>query len=240
MQKKNKFYDNNKGFSILAVVLAILVLGIMGLSIAYLTAVGEVSKTNALDSTEAYYVAQAGAEYGIKQIYDSAANTVSVTEPGTTIGHGTYIISQSARTITSTGRVGNAKRTFTVTSPSEADCTPFDVSHANIDSAGTLHHIYFNKTCLATTAIDKMTLSWTPNGGEKIQKVLIDNSTVYNNPSGATSGTLLELADYVLNNGSQHDFSKIEFNKKLSGTFTFTLTITMSDQSTRTMTFTPS
>lgn len=229
----------NKGFSILAVVLAILVLGIMGLSVAYLTAVGEVSNTNALDSTEAYYVAQAGAEYGIKQIYNSTTNTVSVGEPGTALGHGTYIISQTARTITSTGRVGNAKRTFTVTSPSEADCTPFDVSHVTVDDSNKLHHIYFNKTCLATTVIDKIQMSWQPNNGQKIEKVRIENTYVYNNSAGQGSGEILELADYAITTASRQDFSKIEFDNDINDSMIFTLVVIMSDGSSRSMTFTP-
>lgn len=227
-----------KGFSILAVVLAMLILSIMGLTVGYLTAVGEISNTNQISSVEAYYIAQTGVEYSIKQIYDAITNTVNVPEPGITVGQGSFIVSQVNTSITITGRLGNANRVLHVSSPSNADCTPFDISHANLDMNDTLHHIYFNKTCLQTTVIDKMQMSWTPDNGEKIQKVRIENTYVYNNAAGQGSGEILELADYTVTNASQQEISKIQFNNTISGKI-FTLTMIMVDGSTRKMNFGP-
>ncbi len=226
------------GFSILAVILVMLVLSIMGLTVGYLTAVSEMSNTNQMSSVKAYYIAAAGVEYSIKQIYDAAANTVNVPEPGMAVGSESFIVSQVNTSITITGRSGNANRVLHVSSPSNADCTPFDVSHANLDMNDTLHHIYFNKTCLQTTVIDKMQMSWIPDNGEKIQKVRMGNTYVYNNAAGQGSGQILELADYTVNDASQQEISKIQFNNTISGK-TFTLTMIMIDGSTRKMTFGP-
>ena len=228
--------NNQNGFSSVAAVMTLILLSITGLTVGYLTAVGEEEKTSQLSGAEAYYIAHAGSEHAIKKIYSSESPLVS--EPGIDFGRGSFIVAQSGNVLTITGRSGNATRTMSMTSPTQADCTPFDVSNAIMDGNDKLHHIYFNKICLTQTTVDKMILSWTPDNGEKVEKVRIENTYVYNNPLGQGSGELLELANYTVNNANQNEISKIEFDSSMEDNI-FTLTIIMLDQSTREATFGP-
>lgn len=226
---------NKRGVSSIAALLTLLSLAAMGVVIAYLVASGETSRANHLLSSRAFYVTQAGIEWAIKRIYDGQNEIVSA--PGQAFGPGTFTVSRVGRTLTVTGTVGNAVRLQKVDSPTEADCTSIDVSNVNLVSNNkTIKNIYFHKICLTSITIDKMQFTWVTNGGEKLKKIKIESSTVYDNPSGSSSGTLLDTADYTVVNGNNNVFNNIDFSASMEEK-TVTMTWTMGDTSTKTVTF---
>lgn len=232
--------NNRKGFSVFGIFVAILILSLASFAVLYTTVVGEIAKVDEWVKGQAFYVAQAGAEYAMKKIY--ASTSPAVAEPGKSFASGTFIITYASPLVTVTGRVGNAKHILQFDEPDQADCVTFNTASANLDGNDKIHHIYFTKTCLTQIVIDKITLSWNPDTGQKCKKVRIENTYVYNDPTGLGSGSLFELSDYTVSTASQQDFSKIEFDSNIntSPLTQFTLTVHFGDGSqTSAMTFTP-
>lgn len=222
---------NNRGYHVFGTIIAIFVLALIGGAILYTSVISEIAKKMSGSKAQAFYIAQAGAEYAMKKFRHPASPVV--TEPGKSFSNGTFVISYADPLVTVTGRWGEARHTSQFNRPTDAECTPLDASSAILDGASKIHHIYFEKDCLTQTIIDKMRLSWTPDNGEKIEKVRIDNSYVlYDNTGGQGSGELLELNDYTLSDSTTHEFSKMEFrmSDNLAGK-TFTLTVTFKDGS---------
>lgn len=230
-----KIFNRKTGVSTIAALFALLSMVAMGTVIAYLVAAGSESRTNHLLASQAFYVTQAGIEYGVRKIYEGASPVVA--SPGVSFGKGSFTISQSGKTLTVTGTVGNAVRIHKVDSPTEADCTKIDTSNVNLGSNDTkVQQITFRKICLTQITIDKMQYSWTPDNGEKLTEIKIENIKVYDNPAGAPSGTLLDIADYVVTTGNNTVINWIQFNGDMENK-TMTFTWTFGDSSTKTETF---
>lgn len=226
---------NNKGISSIAAALTLLILAALGGALTYMVAAGSVGRGNYLFSAEAFYVTQAGMEYGIKKIYSQEDEIVN--PPGKTFGPGSFTISRSGKTLTITGTVGDAVRVYKVDSPTQADCTVIDTSNVNSSSSHKkVTQINFRKVCLTSITIDKMQLSWVTNNGEKLKEIKIESSIVYTNPSGASSGTLIETTDYTVTNGNNNVINWFEFSASMEDK-TITLSFIMSDGSTKTETF---
>ena len=225
------------GVSVVAAMLMLLSLMALGGVISYLVAVGEESRGAQLSSAQALYVTQAGIEYAVKRIYDGQSEIVN--PPGQTFGNGSFTVSRSGLTLTATGIVGSATRVHKVDSPTQADCTVLDVSNADLGGDDKeLKHIYFRKSCLVQLVIDKMTFSWTPDGGQKVKEIKIEEARVYDNPAGAPSGTLLEIADYVASNDNNNVINHVKFNADIEDVV-MTMTFHLGDGTTKTATFGP-
>ncbi|OGQ47887.1 MAG: hypothetical protein A3H42_03195 [Deltaproteobacteria bacterium RIFCSPLOWO2_02_FULL_46_8] len=232
-----KISGNKKGVSTLAALFTLLSLVAMGVVISYLVAQGSEGRINHLASTDAFYVTQAGIEYGVRKIYEASSPVVN--PPGINFGNGSFTISQVGRTLTVTGTVGNAVRVYKVDSPTQADCTLIDTSNYNLqDHEETVSQITFRKICLVSITIDKMQFDWVANGGERLKKIKIESSTIYDNPTGSPSGTLLDTADYTATTGSNNVINRIEWDSNMEGK-TMTMTWTFTDSSTKSVTFGP-
>ncbi len=225
------------GLTIIAVVGIMVVLAFFGMAIAKLVATGHALRSDHALYETANMVTEAGIEYGIKKIYE--ANSAVVNEPGVSFGEGNFIISQSGRTLTVTGRVGEVSVARQVDSPTEADCTTINVSNVNVTGNNDkLSGIKFQKICLVQITLAKVNFSWVTDGGEKLKKIKVESSVIYNDSSGVTSGTLIDVTDYVVNNGSPNNMNSVDFNKDISGK-TFNVIFTFGDGSVRQVTFTP-
>ncbi len=83
-----------------------------------------------------------------------------------------------------------------------------------------------------------MQFSWDPDGAERIERIRIESTTIYNNPAGAPSGTLLDVADYTATTGNNNVINDIEWDNDMEGK-TVTMTWTFADNTTKTVTFGP-
>ena len=226
-------YDG--GVSTLAALMVLTLLSMMGLLVVYLVAEGSTAGANHFLSSQNFYVAQAGLEYGIKKIWEGSSPVVSA--PGVSFGRGNFTTTWVNRTLTVTANVGNAiQRVHSVTSPSQADCTSLNVSNTEVEN-NDVKEIKLRKICLPQTVLDKMTVSWVSNGGEKIKKVKLGGSTLYNDGTGVASGTLLELADTTFSNGNTNNMT-LTFNQDMDGK-TVTISFQFGDSSTESVTFNP-
>jgi len=60
--------------------------------------------------------------------------------------------------------------------------------------------------------LEKMKITWTDDGGEKLTKLLIDDDEVYSNNSGANNGTIInfnQITPYTLNDGQSYEVKMI-------------------------------
>lgn len=229
--------NNHGGVSVVAAMLMLLSLMAMGGVISYMVAIGEESRATQLSSAQALYVTQAGIEYAVKRIYDGLSEIVN--PPGQTFSNGSFTVSRSGLTLTITGTVGNAVRVHKVDSPTQADCNILDVSNADLGGGDKeLKHIYFRKNCLPQIVVDKMQFSWTPDGGQKLKEIKIEENKVYDNPIGVNSGTIIDIADFVAINNNNNVINHVKFDASIEDVI-MTMTFHMGDGTTKTATFGP-
>ncbi len=227
---------SEKGFSSIAAAGMMVLLSLFGFSIASLITTSREINLDQVSYDRAFYLTQAGLEYAMRKIYEGFSPVVA--PPGIVFGSGSFSIARSGRIVTVTGLDASSQVVHSVTSPSQADCTDFDLSHADLESDGTkLNHISFRKICLEQTVLDKMNVSWTNAGSEGLRKVRVGNQTLYDEPSVA-SGEQVELADYIMNGINNNNFNEIRFTHDMEGK-TFTVTFIMGDGSRESHTFTP-
>lgn len=226
---------NNKGISTIAAALTLLILAAMGAVLTYLVAAGSVGRMNHVSQAQALYVTQAGIEYAVKKVYEQQSEIVD--PPGLSFANGSFTVSRSGRTLTVTGTVGEAIRVHSVDSPTQADCTLIDTSNVGSSHNGKrVTQVNFRKICLTQTTIDKMQLNWVADAGEKLKEIKIESLTVYSNPLGVPSGSLIEITDYVLNNPNNNVINWFEFDSDMEDK-TITLSFIMGDASVKTVTF---
>lgn len=226
---------NNSGISTLAAALTLLILAAFGAVLTYLVAAGSVGRMNHVSQLQALYVVQAGIEYAVKRVYDQQNEIVN--PPGISFTNGTFTVARAGRTLTITGTVGEAVRVHRVDSPTEADCILIDTSNINLTHSGErITQVNFRKICLATITIAQMQLSWLPNNGERLNEIRIESQTVYTNPLGAPSGTLLETVDYSMTNPNNNVINWFEFDSDMEDK-NVTLSFIMGDGTTKTVTF---
>lgn len=232
-----KIFSKTNGVSAIAALLTLMSLAAMGVVISYLAAAGAESRANHLLSTKAFYTAQAGIEYAVKKIYEGETEIVPL--PGKAFGPGTFTVSRTGKTLTVMAAVGNTIRTHKVDSPTHADCTVIDTSNSSLNGSGEkIQQTYFRKICLTQIVVDKMQFDWVTDNEERLEKIQIQSVTAYDNPAGAPSGTLLDIADFTAITGGNNVINSIDFDSDVEGKM-MTMTWTFGDTSTKSVTFGP-
>lgn len=232
-----KIFNNSRGLSTIAVIGILMIMAFFGTSVVYLLGTSQAIRENQVLSDTSFYVTQAGMEYAVRQIYEGLSPVVA--EPGINFAGGSFVIGQQERVVTVTGRMGAAQVTHSLTSPTQADCTRLDVRNARLHSDGRrLSDIQIRKVCLTQVVINQMIFSWVDDGGERLRRIRIGDATVYDNPPGASSGDLLDIADYVIDGNGTHTINEVQFSASMEEK-TFTLTLIMGDTTQKVATFEP-
>lgn len=212
-------------------------LSILGFAMVSLVATSKAIQGDQMIYDRAASVTQAGLEYAMRKIYEGATPVVS--PPGLGFAGGSFTIGRADRLVTVTGTYGGSQVVHQVTSPSQADCTDFDVTGARLsEDDREIKTINFQKICLEQTVIDKVRISWTnPQVNEKFQKLKVENETLYDNPP-VPSGNLTDVANYVMNGNYRNNINKVAFVNEMGGK-TFTFDFIMGDGSSESYTFFP-
>ncbi|MBI2343768.1 MAG: hypothetical protein HYV02_05510 [Deltaproteobacteria bacterium] len=229
-----------QGSAVLMAVMALFLLSGMGATTVAIVSTNQSSGTASLASDQAYGLAQAGIEYAKNKI-DQGGNPVV---QDASLGSGTFTVAAlpDAGSITATGEVGNAKKTFTLTTPFGKDCFDIDVTGAH-SAADNIVGAKIFKTCLSTTTVTDWTIAWSPNLAEKTTLMQVQGSqiiTLYDDQVGFASGTKINATDYSLtsnNPNSPIPINKLQFNTNLLPGKTYTLTAYLSDGSSVTKSF---
>ena len=231
----------DRGVGIVAVLLIVAILGLMGGVVTTLVATGAVSKTNELVKQQAYELVQAGFEYALKRIDDG----VDPDGETKTLGAGQFTIAYSPTGLITVGAnvnamYGSASPTYSIQGPvpggNMADCLVVDVSGAHMTTSGWpnyLRGLTLQNTCNVPITIGVMTTSWNPDNGERVYRIRIANSNVYNNWPGQLSGTAIDINDYSIPACTIRDLTYIRFNTEVPRK-NFTIDFGMSDGSSKT------
>lgn len=231
-----KILDKNSGFSTLAALFTLLSLLAMGTAISYFTSINATSRANHLMGMQDFYIVQAGLEYSVKKIYEGQNGVVD--PPGINFASGNFTVARDDRTLTVTGTLGPTVRSHQVESPTEADCNIIDVTNINLHEAGKrVSQVTFRKNCLASINVDKMQFTWTPDEGEKLQKIKIESLTAYNDPVGVPSGTIIDISNYIVTIPSNQVINIIEWDNSIEDQ-DITINFIMGDGTVKTATFT--
>lgn len=154
---KIKGIRNNRGSSFIGALFLILLFGFSGISAAQLAAVEKEASSNEMQTAQALYVSNAGLEYAINQLdngYDPVVNDKS-------FGNGQFTITTNpdSRLVTSSGSVGNAKKTQSIYTDFSKHCVTLDTSTAYADGAN-LRNIKLIKTCNTAAIVSKIYIDW--------------------------------------------------------------------------------
>lgn len=214
-----KLIKSQKGLSIVAAVFTLIVLGIFGAAIVALVAAEQEFRAGEVSLNRAFYNVQAGLEYAIRKIY-TGQNPVTVNKP---FGYGTYsvavnYIEGSNREIIVTGNIGNISKTHQITHNTfGADCLGVNNNQATLtgNNKTDLKAITITRMCNEIIVIDKIGLSWTPDGGTVVKKIKIDNDVVWEDVGGVPSGTIIDIVDTPISGSVAHQVNLIEFSSNM-------------------------
>lgn len=212
----------------MAAVGTMVVVSILGFGLASYVATSHTQNMEQLSYNRAAYVTQAGLEYAMRKIYEGVSPVV--TDPGISFSGGGFTIARQDRLVTVTGNHSGSQVVHQVTSPSQADCTEFNLTNANLSENGReIRQIQMRKICLEETVLDKMLVSWTNAGSEGLRRMRVESTTLYNEPL-VTSGNLTELSNYAMTRNGTYNVNEIEFSHDMEEK-TFTFTFRMGDGS---------
>jgi len=125
---------------------------------------------------------------------------------------------------------GNTFTAGTWNNPSQVYYLEVDTSAAELTGEGkNLSNIILNNTGTNHITIDKLIVSWTLDGGEKIEEVRIEGCTDWS--GSESSGTELDITDCIIN-PSETKKAEFEFDSDMSGK-SFTIKFIMGDASSK-------
>lgn len=226
---------NTHGMSILAAIVAMLALGVMGVTATTIMGMHQAAGSLTYQRHGAMELAQAGLEYGLMQINDGG--TPNTTK---TLGQGSFSVEvvPAQHLVRAIGTVGDATQEYRITDNFlGADCLTVNNATATLTGPrkDRLHGITVVKTCLSKITIDKWILTWAPtNAGEKVLRIEIpQNNVVWSDPVGVVSGTVIDATNYTIT-GHVTQLHEILFGQNM-GCKIFSLQLVLTDGSTVTM-----
>lgn len=227
-----------KGISIIGAVFTLLILSIFGAAIVSLMINEHRSRGMQIEKEQAFYETQAGFEYAIREINQGGYPVVT----NLAFGRGTFstTIDYPNHLIFVTGRSGDISKTHQITyTPMMGDCLTINTAAVAVNgpSRTDMQGLTIQKTCLTAISLDKLQLTWTPNNNEKITKVTIGGTVVYNSITGIGSGGIIDLADVKLTSGSTVAIDLIQFSGSMADKSLAPFAISMTDTSYKTTTF---
>lgn len=222
---------NDRGVSIIGTLFTLIILGVLGAALVALVSMDQESRMKSINREHAFYAVQAAFEYALREINEGGYPIVS----NRSLGHANFTtaITPAERKITAVGVASDVQRTHSITTDLLAgDCANIDISGAVIggSSGNELQNVVIDKTCLNAINIDKMAFSISPNLGEAVRGIRIAGTDVYDDMSGASSGSLIDILDYRITGSAIVNF--IKFSSGISGK-TINISVTFTDSSTK-------
>ena len=170
--------------------------------------------------------------------------TTTTTAPSTT-STTTTSTSTTTTTTTSSTTTTSTSTTTTTSIPEDAGCLTIHTDLASIGGGQNdkLQGIDIENTCGYDIVLNKTRVTWTPDNGEGIEKVKIDNHDKWEHDCGwgcspagrQSSGTLLDFGsrDYTLPAGSTKDVNEFTWNKTDMNNKYWVIEFTLEDGSTK-------
>jgi len=227
--------------------ITVAIIGVFSLALPVFIAGNQNTRTNELNSMQAYYNAHAGIEFALREILVGGQG-LSCIFSDRDFASNAFNITRFNNRIQVTGNQGNATRNFSITDPNPANsatCSNLDVVSAFVTNGDNkLQGITFSRdpSCNCPLSIVSMTNSWTPDANERVKFIRVDNSIYYSQNPGQLSGETevfdapftIGLSDYT-----SHDLTNIQFQKKIDDVTEFSLIFNFADGSSETVIINP-
>lgn len=229
---------NQRGISVLGIVIAIAIVGVMGSGMVVMVATNQETRNQVLYQNQSFYSNQAGIEFALGQILEDGNTDSSITRDF--MGESISITRSSGviQITTSEGIANSAYEIEDVNPSDEADCLVVDTSAAALNGGNRILQgitLARDASCSDTITIDRMTVSWVPNDlGRQMNRIQIAGGTVYTS-GGVTSGTNVNITDYNIADYATHNLTGIRWSGTVDNR-NFTISFQMSDGSLKTVT----
>jgi hypothetical protein len=234
----------NNGFSMIGAVFTLMILGIFGAALVAIISVSHESRAIHSSSNVAFYNSQAGFEYAIQKI-NKGENPIVYQKQFSkgTFTCGVQYVEGSIGKIMSSGYVGDYKKAYDISYPSfGADCLMVDFSSAKLEGMfnDDVTGVLLRKMCNDAVTIDKMMISWVPDGGEKVTSIKMADEIVWEDVGGLSSGSFFDVEDTTFSgsneNPTDYPIDRIHFTNTMNHK-NLTIKFIMIDTSTRTVSF---
>lgn len=228
---------NDKGVSILGAVLTLFILAIFGAAIVSLTSTEQEIRRRHIEKEQAFYEAMAGLEYAVREVVNGGYPVVT----NKVLGRGSFTttIDPSQHIVRSTGTSGDVTKSYQITMNNlGGDCLNINNDQMTVvgPNKTDMKANTIKKLCNNALTIDKFQFTWSPNNGEKVTLIKVENNTVFNNVAGAGSGEVIDIPDYTITGGVAHQINLIQFTNNMLNK-QFTMTIYLSDTSYKSLQF---
>lgn len=235
----------SRGISVLAVLVAIVILAAMGASSAVLVSNNQTSRMLQLYSDQSFATAQAGIEFALGKIYSGVnpCTSLNINFLGDNFMGDNITITRANNLVTVVGTRASSTTTLSVTDPIPPNSGQLlQVNTNNAQDAGNgappkkLLGVTFQLApgCGGPVTITTMVVSWTPENDEEVVHIKIDNNNVYNG-SGKESGETININDITINDANVHLINFIRWDDDIQDRL-YTIVFNMSDGSNKTVT----
>lgn len=212
--------NKNRGVTVIAAILAVLLLGTMGAGVAYFVASNQQLRIQQVTSDQAFYSAQAGLEYGLAQIFKEGAQSPSFSFNFS--GETVTVLRDSGKMISSASEK-DARATHSITDPFPVSgCFDVAIGGGYISGGGyRLAHIDLQKStcCPGEIVITSMTgTTWAPNNNEKLSAIRFAGAPDEFAGPPDYSGGVFDFGsnDYVINDNNVHHLTDIQWDSIIS------------------------
>ncbi len=212
-----KIFGSERGVTVIAALIGILILGALGASMAYLVASNQQTRVAQVTGDQATYSVAAGIEFALGQVITDGSQSTSFSRrfSGETIN-----ISRAASRIVVSGVEGDAVESRSIVDPVPPDasnCLIVDISGVSV-SGTSMTGVTLSRDagCSLPVIIDSMNgTSWVPNDGETISSVRIDGTLRFS--GAAPSGGNVPLTPLVnINDALSHPVNSIIWNQTIT------------------------
>lgn len=222
--------QDRRGISIIGTVFTLIILSIMGAAMVAIVSDEQESRMRSLSRERSFYAVQAGLEYALREIEEGGYPIVAAKPLD--MSTFTTSIEPNERRITVTGVAYEAERTHSITTSQLArDCATIDSSGAHLggSSGNELLGLTISRSCLNAVNVAAVTVTWTPDVGERVRRIRIGGVEVFDLLAGNASGELIDVSDARIS-GASAAIDTIEFSAGMSGK-TVDITLTFTDSS---------
>lgn len=234
-----------RGSSLIGVVAAVSILAVIATGLPVLFAENQASKAQQYQMMQAYYSARGELEWAMRQIkYDGNWWPL----PTRYLASETFWADRTGGKIVATGKKGSGLAYYSITDPDPPNmgkCFSINTTDAQIiASQKKLMYVTFNRTsnCGVNLYITAMTVSWTPDEGQRYFQIQLGGDAMnYNNPP-LKSGDIATLSPAFLlsdNLVTSLQFIKWRDVDAFATSPTITVVFSFSDGSSQIATFTP-
>ncbi len=216
---------SNRGISVLGILVAVMILAAMGAAMTVLVASNQDARSHQLYVDQSFASAQAGLEMILGLIHSGVnpCDPVSRNLEGDNLVGNSIAVTRLNNRIYVVGAKGDSTTAVSIVDPlppAQGQLLQTDTSAAKDSSNGAppakLIGITFQLMpgCGNPVTITTMTVSWTPDNGEKVDQIKFDGNNVYSvgGNAGSPSGSTIDIVDQYIADANVHTVDFIRWD----------------------------